>query len=110
MKLMLCDMPAISSTIPARAAGRAAIPGGHTPYGMESFRGAGSCHAQLHAMPRLGIAAPEKGGAGSLQPRAARHFLDLFLLLFVLRNARNAIEPDLARAAFGPPASVHMGA
>src|SRR5207247_9061604 len=77
IKLILRDMPAISSTIPARAAGRAAIPGGHTPYGMESFRGAGSCHAQLHAMPRLGIAAREKGSAGSLQLRAARNFQDL---------------------------------
>jgi hypothetical protein len=47
------------------------------PHGLESIGCASFSDAQLHAMPRFGIAAGAEGGVGSLQLRVTFHFPDL---------------------------------
>jgi hypothetical protein len=61
--------------------------------GMDTLRNTGARHAQLHAMPRVWIAAKEYGRLDAMQLRSARNVSHLLRPLPAVQRTREAFEP-----------------
>jgi hypothetical protein len=68
---------------------------------MDTLRNTGARHAQLHAMPRVWIAAKKYRGLDAMQLRPARDVSHLLRPFSALYRTRKTCEPGLDGAGVG---------